>query len=78
MSPHLRFAPLLLLGMGCGKATQAARPDEATAAEALGEGGCRCKEGSHSGEMNPLAIDLPATDRAMLEATMKSGVAVVR
>lgn len=37
-----------------------------------------CKEGDRAGEANPLAMDLAATQRAMLEASMASGVAVVR
>ncbi len=79
MTSRLAYcAALLLFAPGCSKATQATRPDEATASEALGESERKCGEDGRAGEANPLVIDLSATERAKLEANMASGVAVVR
>ncbi len=51
------------------------RPGELTAEEVLHGARVACElEGSRA---RPLVVDMPATERAMLEATMKSGLAVV-
>ena len=53
----------------------AQRPGELTAEEVLHGARVACElEGSRA---RPLVVDMPATERAMLEATMKSGLAVV-
>jgi TPR repeat protein len=73
------FAPALLLllpslsGCGPGAAAEAIRPNDPTAASALGE--AECHEVGSSGE--PLVVDWKPEERGDLEIAMKEGVAVV-
>jgi TPR repeat protein len=70
-----RGAVLLVVAAGavasCGPVAREARPDDPTAAAALGE---RCTKG---GDPQPLVVDLRADERADLEVAMRQGVAVV-
>lgn len=63
-----------LAGCGPGAAAETIRPNDPTAAQALGEGG-ECHEVGSTGE--PLVVDWKPEERGDLEIAMREGVAVV-
>jgi uncharacterized protein len=69
---------LAISASACGGASEVARPDQPTAAEALGESEDVCVDGEIPAEGTPLVVNWRDDDRAALEAAMNRGVAVVR
>jgi hypothetical protein len=69
---------LLTLGLsstllGCGSAHDALRPEQPTAAEAMGRATIKAVDGASS----PLVVDWKAEDRADLEESVHDGIAIV-
>ncbi|HSN98959.1 MAG TPA: hypothetical protein VLS89_11760, partial [Candidatus Nanopelagicales bacterium] len=81
MRNRLLSGSLLLLSLpaltscGPGAAAETIRPNDPTAAEALGEPGGECREVGSTGE--PLVVDWKPELRGDLEIAMREGVAVV-
>jgi uncharacterized protein len=69
---------IAMLASACGGASEVARPDQPTAAEALDESEEICVDGEIPAEGTPLVVNWRDDDRAALEAAMNRGVAVVR
>src|SRR4051812_46450906 len=70
------LAAAMAAGCGPGSAASKIRPDDPTAANALGEaGGGECHEVDSSAE--PLVVDWKVEQRGDLEEAMHDGVAVV-
>jgi uncharacterized protein len=69
----LALSAILVVGCGTGGAAQTVRPNDPTAAGALGEGDCHdVKAGAE-----PLVVDWKPEQRGDLELAMKDGLAVV-